>query len=172
VDAILRNDAGAFAARRLLSNELKRGRDRLAGKKTVVWEFAIRELANGDWKILDMTPEEVPEATFLTVTEPRTVTATVLSMTEVPRPHSAPYSDHIMSLHLGDIDGGNDQALVYVVSMRDNVWTAAPKLRSGDTIRIELSPWSEYEKQYGTWNRSDFEDEALIVQEPVFGEVK
>lgn len=172
VDAILRNDAGAFATRQLLANELKRGRDRLAGKKVVVWEFAIRELANGDWKMLDMTLGKAPESTFLTVTEPLTVTAMILASTEVPRPHSAPYSDHVMSLHLGDINGGNDQALVYVVSMKSNVWTAAPKLRIGDTIKITLSPWSNYEKQYGTWNRSEFEDEALLVQEPVFGELR
>ena len=41
VDAILRNDAGAFATRQLLANELKRGRDRLDGKKTVVYELSI-----------------------------------------------------------------------------------------------------------------------------------
>ena len=172
VDAIVRNDAGAFATRKLLADELKRGRDRLAGKKVVIWEFAIRELANGDWKMLDMTLGKAPETAFLNVASPRTVTATVLAMTEVPRPHSAPYSDHVMSLHLGDIDGGSDQALVYVVSMRNNVWTAAPKLRVGDTVRITLSPWAEHEKQYGSWNRSEFEDENLIIQEPVFGELK
>ena len=172
VDAILRNDAGAFATRQLLANELKRGRDRLAGKKVVVWEFAIRELANGDWKMLDMTLGKVPESAFLTVTGPRTVTATVLAVTEVPRPHSAPYSDHVMSLHIGDIDGGSEQALVYVVSMKNNVWTNAPKLRPGDTIKITLEPWSNHEKQYGTWNRSEFEDETLITQEPLFGELK
>jgi len=172
VDAILRNDAGAFATRQLLANELKRGRDRLEGKKVVVWEFAIRELANGDWKMLDMTPGKAPESAFLTVTEPRTVTATVLAATAVPRPHSAPYSDHVMSLHLGDIDGGDAQALVYTVSMRNNVWTAAPKLRVGDTVTVRLSPWAEQEKQYGSWNRSEFEDETLILQEPLYGELK
>ena len=29
--------------------------DRLADKKVVVWQFAARELAVGDWKLLDMT---------------------------------------------------------------------------------------------------------------------
>ncbi len=172
VDAILRNDAGAWATRKLLADELKRGRDRLEGKTVVIWEFAIRELANGDWKILDMTLGKAPETAFLSVTAPRVVTATVLALTEVPRPHSAPYSDHVMSLHLGDIDGGNDQALVYTVSMRNNVWTAAPKLRVGDSVKILLEPWSSREAEYGTWNRSEFEDETLILQEPVFGELK
>ena len=45
LDAILRNDAGAFATRELLGQELARGRDRLDAKKLVIWEFAVRELA-------------------------------------------------------------------------------------------------------------------------------
>ena len=55
VDTILRNDEGAFATREMLSRELAQGEDRLAGKKVVVWQFAARELAVGDWKLLDMT---------------------------------------------------------------------------------------------------------------------
>jgi alginate O-acetyltransferase complex protein AlgJ len=55
VDTILRNDEGAYAARELLSRELAQGHDRLGGKKVVVWQFAARELAVGDWKLLDMT---------------------------------------------------------------------------------------------------------------------
>jgi hypothetical protein len=48
IDCIVRNSNGAFATREILSQELARGRDRLAGKKLVVWEFAARELAFGD----------------------------------------------------------------------------------------------------------------------------
>ncbi len=168
VDAILRNDAGAFATRQLLANELKRGRDRLAGKKVVVYEFAIRELVNGDWKMLDLTLGKVPESKFLEVSAPREVTATLLGATAVPRPNSAPYKDHVMSLHLGDIDG-NGQALVYAVSMRDNVRSDAAKLRVGDTVKIRLEPWDKYEAQYGSWNRSEFDNEELLLATPCFG---
>ena len=38
--------------------ELARGRDRLAGKRLVVWEFAVRELATGNW---DFLPLKIPE---------------------------------------------------------------------------------------------------------------
>ena len=41
VDTILRNDNGAFATRETLSRELAQGEDRLAGKKVVVWQFAV-----------------------------------------------------------------------------------------------------------------------------------
>ncbi len=62
VDVIAQNDSGAHATRQLLWNELTSGdepaageprRDRLTGKKVVIWELASRELAVGNWKPLD-----------------------------------------------------------------------------------------------------------------------
>lgn len=196
VDVIAQNDAGAHATRDALSAELLRGHDRLKGKKVVVWEFAVRELAVGDWTDsplelkeragkatastgtesgtdatnLSHGPEIAEESGFLTIEEPRTVTAAVLGATDVPRPHSAPYKDHVMSLHLGSINGGAE-ALVYVVSMRDNVWTDAARLRVGDTVRIELKPWADFEDEYGSWNRSEFDDDELMLQDPCWGEL-
>jgi len=54
VDVICRNDDGSHATREMLVQELRRGRDRLEGKRLVVWEFAARELASGDWKVLQL----------------------------------------------------------------------------------------------------------------------
>src|SRR5205814_3361522 len=54
LDCILGTSDGAFATREILGRAVARGRDRLAGKKLVIWEFAARELAFGDWKMLDM----------------------------------------------------------------------------------------------------------------------
>ena len=170
IDVIARNDAGAHATRDVLSAEFLRGRDRLDGKKVVVWEFAIRELAVGDWTDSPLELKEREESDFLTIEEPKTVAATVLAVTSVPRPHSAPYKDHVMSLHLGDIDGSNE-ALVYIASMKDNVWTDAAKLRIGDTVQIELKPWADFEDEYGSWNRSEFDDDDLLLQEPCWGEI-
>jgi hypothetical protein len=47
VDRIVQNDNGAFATRAMLRSA---GPERLAGKRVVVWQFAARELAFGDWK--------------------------------------------------------------------------------------------------------------------------
>lgn len=52
VDVISRNDEGSHATREMLVQELGRGRDRLEGKRLVVWEFAARELASGGWKVV------------------------------------------------------------------------------------------------------------------------
>jgi alginate O-acetyltransferase complex protein AlgJ len=48
LDRLVQNDEGAFATRALLS----RDPDRLNGKRVVVYQFAARELAFGDWKVL------------------------------------------------------------------------------------------------------------------------
>ena len=50
LDALLQNDSGAWATRVLLEERMRRGDDILDGKKIVIWEFAARELAFGDWR--------------------------------------------------------------------------------------------------------------------------
>jgi alginate O-acetyltransferase complex protein AlgJ len=51
VDRIVQNDAAAFATRELLAQA---GPARLAGKRVVIWQFATRELAFGDWKVIPL----------------------------------------------------------------------------------------------------------------------
>ena len=51
VDRITQNDDGAYATRDLLVREASGAADRLAGKRVVVWQFATRELAIGDWRV-------------------------------------------------------------------------------------------------------------------------
>ena len=48
IDRLLQNDQGAFATREMLL----RDPGRLDGKRVVVYQFAVRELMFGDWKIL------------------------------------------------------------------------------------------------------------------------
>lgn len=52
VDAITNNAGGSFVTRELLAKELGRGKNRLRGKKLVVWQFAMRDLLSGNWKLL------------------------------------------------------------------------------------------------------------------------
>ncbi len=50
LDVIAQNDSGAFATRQALALALQADPQRLEGKRVVIWEFASRELAVGDWK--------------------------------------------------------------------------------------------------------------------------
>lgn len=178
IDCILRNSDGAFATREILARELARGRDRLAGKKLVVWQFATRELAFGNWKLLDLTLRTPPPARFFTPPsgEKVVVTGTIESLSPVPRPGSVPYADHIMALHLVDVSVDSSrseglQCLVYLESMRDNAWTPAARLRPGDRITLSLQAWSDVSSKYEQINRSEIEDTAVQLEEPAWGEL-
>lgn len=51
VDRIVQNADGAFATRLLLRDA---GPARLARTRVVIWQFATRELASGDWRLMDL----------------------------------------------------------------------------------------------------------------------
>jgi alginate O-acetyltransferase complex protein AlgJ len=178
IDCILRNSDAAFATREILSRDLARGRDRLAGKKLVIWEFAARELAFGDWKMLGMKLGQPAPAKFYIPKTGTSVTAsgTVEAVSNVPRPGSIPYKDHIMALHLTDLtiegreETGGLEAFVYAESMRDNILTATARLRPGDRVTLRLRPWSEVSDQYEKINRSEIDDPAVQLEEPCWGE--
>ena len=179
LDCILRNSDAAFATREILNRELARGRDRLAGKKLVIWQFAERELAFGDWKMLEMTlGQPMPAKFFVPKTgEAAVMSGTVEAISTLPRPGSVPYADHILALHLADLTPeGSDrsdglEALVYVESMRDNVLTPAARFRPGDRVTLRLRPWADVSDKYEKINRSEIDDPAVQLEEPAWGEL-
>jgi alginate O-acetyltransferase complex protein AlgJ len=179
LDCILRNSDAAFATREILSRELARGHDRLAGKKLVIWQFATRELAFGDWKLLKMQLGQPKPANFFVPKSGETVTATatVQAVSNVPRPGTVPYRDHILALHLVDVlpaDGGakdSFESLVYLESMRDNVLTPAARLAPGDRITLSLRAWSDVSDKFEKINRSEIDDAAVQLEEPCWAEL-
>jgi alginate O-acetyltransferase complex protein AlgJ len=54
VDRIVQNSDGAYATRLALRRMLATGEDRLAGTRVVIWQFAARELAMGDWRVIEL----------------------------------------------------------------------------------------------------------------------
>jgi hypothetical protein len=50
IDRMVQNDDGAFATRAMLQREPAR----LDGKRVVIYQFAARELAFGDWKVIEL----------------------------------------------------------------------------------------------------------------------
>ncbi|HID70141.1 MAG TPA: hypothetical protein EYP35_06710 [Desulfobacterales bacterium] len=177
IDLLLQNDAGAFATRELLAKELSRGRDRLAGKKVVIWQFATRELASGNWKAISMELAEKQESDFYSPLpgESRNVTATVAAVSRSPVPGSVPYKDNIVTLHLDDIrdnDTGEEfgQALIYAWGMKENTMMPLAKVRIGDQISLKLMDWEMVQAQYSSYRRSTLDDEMLELELPVWGE--
>ena len=184
LDRLVQNDNGAFASRAALARELARGRDRLAGKRVVVYQFATRELTHGDWRQVDLDLETDAAAAAAEAATRRmltpvpgqvlTVRGRIRQLTLAPRPGTVPYRDHIIAVDLADIDTagtptGGSEALVYLSSMEDNVWTAAASLVVGQTIALTLRPWAEVASELDGINRAELAEGNVVFAEPWWG---
>lgn len=56
VDRIAVNAGGSHTTREALARALASDPGRLDGKRVVVYQFAVRELSSGDWKLIDLPP--------------------------------------------------------------------------------------------------------------------
>ncbi len=178
LDRIARNGDGAFATRQILSREMARGRDRLAGKKLVIWQFASRELSFGNWKPLDMTLGKPRPSTFIVPEQggKMTFSGVIQSITPAPRPGTVTYKDHIIAAHLVDLNdeagrpikGG--QAVVHLWSMRDGAWTPAARFRAGQRITVRVCAWADVADKYEGINRAELDDSDLAVEDPCWAE--
>lgn len=177
IDKIVMNNNGANATRSQLAKKLRRGENRLANKKVVIWEFASRELSLGNWKFIDLKYNVDFEPTFLSIQpkEEINVEAIVEDVSHIPTVGSVPYKDHIASVFLTDVIDANGKnlgdAVVYTQSMKNNQLTEISKLAVGQKVRFKLSNWEEKSDDFGSINRSEFDDDELSLQDPCWGEI-
>ncbi|MCC5845214.1 MAG: hypothetical protein JJU05_13270 [Verrucomicrobia bacterium] len=180
VRALRRNDAGASATRKMLAQDLARGTNRLDGIEIVVWQFAARELSFGDWSLIQLpeaarerpAPSETPDdAPLIDGFEPFTGTARIAEISSFPRPGQVPYADHVITLHLtnlqsadGAVTGG--QTVARVLSMRNHTLTDAARLRPGMVISLNLIPFMDVEDEFGGLNVSVLDNPDLLLVEP------
>ena len=181
LDRISQNDNGALAPRRVLAAEVARDPDRLAHTRVVVYQFAARELSQGDWQPMEMeigtARWERGDAFWVPdVDSTATVEATVAAIAAIPRPGSVPYRDHIVALHLTEIDvlagplpGAVPRALVYVYSMIDNELTVAAGYRLGARVRLVLESWANVARELDGISRSELDDPGLLRAVPWWG---
>lgn len=184
LDRIAQNDSGAYATRQTLAQELARGDDRLAGKRLVIWEFAARELAVGDWKLIPLA-DPAPESESPSLVDPfhesppsrpagqLVVRGTVEAAAGVPRPGSVPYRDAVMAVHLTVVEAvaGESPAeiVVYLLGMQDNRWTPAARYKPGDRVTLRLQPWEHARSKYGSLTRIELDDpDFKLIDLPLF----
>ncbi len=177
LDAILRNDSAAWATRSLLARELAAGRDRLAGKRVVIWELAARELSLGDWKPVSLQlGHNAASAFFVPGKDERAdVEGVITGMGVVPQPRSAPYADYVVALRLSDLESPGAEmqgreAVVFVIAMRDYNLAPPAGWRVGQKVALRLRPWAAVADEYGAFTRGELDDDALMLVEPCFGE--
>jgi alginate O-acetyltransferase complex protein AlgJ len=179
VDRIVRNAGGAHAAREGLAAEVARdaatGRDRLAGTRVVIWQFAMRELAQGDWKPVPLAAAPPPGTREAPAPEPAaegrsTIRAVVAARSEAPRPGSVPYRDALIALHLREIETQSGAALpgeavVYVYGLRDDTTTAEARLAAGSRVELRVEPFASeaVQQRAGSLNRIELDDLELLA---------
>ena len=175
VDAILRNGDGESATRGLLARELATGKDRLAGKQVVVWEFSATQITEGRWLDFDYVLGTPPpsDGVYLDLADADTcqVTATVTEMGIVPHPSATVYKEYVGYFVLDEIKPlagpalGGRKSLVYGLVMKDHLWTPAANLRPGQRIRADLRAWSSAEEEFGRHQRC--EPPGDLIMQPV-----
>jgi alginate O-acetyltransferase complex protein AlgJ len=166
IDSIVLNGNGAFAARQQLSRDLRRGVDRLSGKRLVIYQFAVRELANGDWRRLSL---DVPQPEGLgdkAHGDARRVTGLIAAVARIPRPGSVPYPNLVVAIHLSDVrsdppSSAEADIVVFLWGIREGKLTATADYRAGQVISLDLVPWDSVSERYGRYNRAELDSEAL-----------
>jgi alginate O-acetyltransferase complex protein AlgJ len=174
VERIVKNDNGAFATRQELALALARGDDRLKGKKLVIWQFATRELAVGDWKLTELklgrkTGPIVPPVNKKGIP----ITGVVADVSEGPR-KGVIYANFVMKFYvkgMKDKDGkpvGEGDGVVHALVIRDHKKTKMAGVKTGDTVRLRIRPWSDVKQRYGTMPSGALEDIMLEVEKDLY----
>ena len=171
VDAILQNDAGSHATRERLARDLSRGIDRLAGKRVVVWQFASRELSEGDWRLVGLP--EAPAVLRAETGRPGRLTGRIASLLPPPKPGSAPYPDCFAPLHLSDVSwgsggAGEKEVVVWVWVLRKGRATPEAALRPGQSVTLDVVPFANVERRVETFQHLDFHDDEKRRSLPAY----
>lgn len=184
LDRISQNNNGAFASRAELANQIARDSTRLNNTKVVIFQFATRELSQGDWKLIHFKDREkdIPNSlgTFIRPfrDQPLQIVGKIQEMGRVPTPGMVPYKDHILGIHLNgvtsafertDLDG--TELIVYVWSMQENELTAIAGYSAGESIQLQVVPWINVYDELGGINRGELSNPSTRLAEPWWGEL-
>jgi alginate O-acetyltransferase complex protein AlgJ len=162
IDVLAINAGGSSSVRQSLA----RSPDRLNGKKVVLYEFSMRDLSGGDWKVIPIPEAGVSSPKTEHPKEGLTVTGVIAEISEIPPPGSTPYKDFVRSFHLKEVEGTpSSDLLVFVQAIRKGKSTGAETLQAGKRLTLHLIPWEKVEAQVGSMNRSELQGSAAELQD-------
>ena len=184
LDRISQNNNGAFASRAELANQIARDTTRLDNTKVVIFQFATRELSQGDWELIHFRDHEkdIPNSleTFIRPfrDQPLQIVGRIQEMGRVPTPGMVPYKDHILGIHLNGVtsiaertDFDGTELIVYVWSMQENELTAIAGYSVGEFIQLQVVPWTNVYNELGGINRGELSNPSTRLAEPWWGEL-
>ncbi|HSM51244.1 MAG TPA: hypothetical protein VLA75_07585, partial [Thermoanaerobaculia bacterium] len=124
-----------------LARAIARGEKPLAGVRAVVWQFATRELSQGDWSLVGLASlpagSEDPAGVAL---DAGWTKGRILAVATAPRAGDAPYREALGAIAV-ELAGG--PAVVYVWVRREGEATELARLRAGAEIELHLRAWAE-----------------------------
>ncbi|MCZ7651275.1 MAG: hypothetical protein M5U13_08995 [Thermoanaerobaculia bacterium] len=158
VDRIARNAGGAHASRAELARAIVRGEEPLAGVRAVVWQFATRELSQGDWELLGL--ESLPSGADGAAGAPPQgawASGRIRAVAPSSVAADAPYREALGAL---EVELAGAPAVVYVWVRRDGEATALARLRAGSEVELRLRPWEEVAGDLDAVQRFELAGEA------------
>jgi alginate O-acetyltransferase complex protein AlgJ len=162
VDAIVINGKGASGTRA----DLARRPEALTGKRVIIWEFAVRELADASWDVIPMQAGPASSGSTSPGTPrpgakgPIVIEGTIEVTSKVPEPNTAPYPDCLTYLVMRVdkvVEGQYDQDRVLAVfwAMKKNVWLPPAKYTRGQRFRVKLIPMAQADEAVRSGQRAD-----------------
>ena len=168
LDVLAENGGGAAAVR--LSLARADNRTRLAGKRLVIYQFAMRDLAGQHWPVvrLAVPARAASDATAASAAPAATPAAageieiegTIVQASRVPDPATAPYASSVGMTRI-TVDrvvrgqfAGRELVAGFLV-MRNRTLMPAARYGRGDRVRLRLVPFSRAGRDIRGLQRSD-----------------
>jgi alginate O-acetyltransferase complex protein AlgJ len=161
MDVLAENGGGAAALRRSLARP--DNRSRLARKRMVIYQFAMRDLAGQHWPVvaLDVPPSDstaalVPSA----VADEIEIEGTIVQTSRVPDPATAPYASSVGMTRItvdrvirGEFKGR--ELIAGFLVMRNRTLLPVARYARGDRLHLRLVPFSRAGRDIRGLQRSD-----------------
>jgi hypothetical protein len=153
LDVVARNGAGASATRA----ELARRPQPFAGKKVIIWQFAARELAVGNWQVVPIAAGPTTQPATQ-VAKNLTLTAELLTAPPALDVSATPYKNAvtILKFRVTQVQTGSfsdAEILVSMPLMRDRQLLPVATYQPRRQYRLELTPDEPAEVR--SWPRLD-----------------
>lgn len=157
LDMLAENGGAAAAVRVSLARA--ENRPRLAGKRLLIYQFAMRDLMGQHWPVIRLPVADVPVAAPANPDEIE-VEGTIVQTSQIPDPQTAPYASCVgmVRVKVDRAVRGQFTARELVAGllvMRNRVLMPPARYAAGDRLRLRLIPFSRAGREIRGLQRSD-----------------